>query len=280
MQITSATKVAGLIGHPITHSLSPVLHNHLYQSLDLDIVYHAFDTAPNQVEAAINGFQALGFIGFNVTVPYKETVFHLLNCIDVEAQAIGAVNTVKIKNGVLKGYNTDGQGFIQHLKNSGFSLYGKKVVLLGAGGSARAIGVYMAKEQPAAIQIVNRTFEKASTLAGIINDYKGIRLAEALGNIPPDADFIINTTTLGMWPDKIGNPLQNYKLTDSTVVCDIVYNPRYTTMLQYAKEQGCKTCDGIGMLIGQGLKAAEIWLDYPLPSHSWQIMSKAVEMFK
>jgi shikimate dehydrogenase len=269
----------GLIGHPIKHSLSPVLHNHLYQSLGLDIVYHAFDTASSQVEAAIYGFQALGFIGFNVTVPYKETVFHLLDSLDEEAQAIGAVNTVKIENGILKGYNTDGQGFIQHLKNSGFSLSGKKVVLLGAGGSARAIGIYIAKEQPAAIQIVNRTFQRAKTLSALINDYKGRELAEASVDISTDADFIINTTALGMWPDKAGNPLQNYKLENSTVVCDIVYNPRQTTMLQYAKEQGCKTCDGIGMLIGQGIRSAEIWLGHSLPQHSWQIMKKAADRF-
>jgi shikimate dehydrogenase len=280
MQITPATKIVGLIGHPVAHSLSPLIHNHLYQSLGLDIVYHAFDVLPDKIDAAVNGFLALGLIGFNVTVPYKETVYQLLDYIDLEAQIIGAVNTVKVENGFLTGYNTDGQGFILHLKNLGFSLNGKNIVILGAGGAARAIGVYIAKEEPASIHIVNRTYHKAKTLAQIINNYKSREIAKASEEITPNADFIINTTTLGMWPHNRANPIHGQKLATHTVVCDIVYNPRQTAMLQYAKTQGCNTCDGFGMLIGQGLKAAEIWLGYPLPQNSCQIMSEATDMIE
>lgn len=272
MQITPATKIVGLIGHPVAHSLSPILHNSLYHLLKLDMVYLAFNVAPSQVEKAINGFRALGLLGFNVTVPYKERVFHLLDSIDMETRTIGAVNTVKIENGVLTGYNTDGQGFIMHLKNSGFSLCGKDIVILGAGGAARAIGVYAAKEEPNSIQFVNRTFHKAKTLAKIINTYKGRNIAKASVEIPVSTDFIINTTTLGMWPDKESNPLQGYILQPHTVVCDIVYNPRQTAMLQYAKKLGCITCDGLGMLIGQGIRAIEIWMGNPLPQHILQQM--------
>lgn len=272
MQITAATQIVGLIGHPVAHSLSPALHNHLYRLLKLDMIYHAFNVTPSQVETAINGFRALDFLGFNVTVPYKETVFHLLDSIDNEASSIGAVNTVKLENGVLTGYNTDGLGFIMHLKNSGFSINGTNVVILGAGGAARAIGVYIAKEEPKSIQIVNRTFNKAKTLAKVINTYKGKNIAKASLEIPANADFIINTTTLGMWPNNDSNPLQGCKLEAHTIVCDIVYNPRQTAMLQYAKEQGCKTCDGLGMLIGQGIRAVEIWLGYSLPKYTYKQM--------
>jgi shikimate dehydrogenase len=275
MEITPTTKVVGLIGHPIAHSLSPVIHNHLYRSLGLDMVYHAFDVRPNQVEEAVKGFKALGFLGFNVTVPYKETIFKLLEHIDNEAKIIGAVNTIKIDNGKLIGYNTDGQGFLQSLGQSGFSVYGTKVVILGAGGSARAIGVAIAGENPESITIVNRTVQRAKVLAEMINQYKNKNLARVVASIPRDADIIINTTRLGMLPNTEENPLKDYSLNEDTFICDIVYNPRETAMLQYAKLQSCKTMGGFGMLIGQGLRAIEIWLDESLPSSAWQIMTDA-----
>ena len=275
MQITPATKVVGLIGHPVAHSLSPVLHNHLYQSLGLDMVYHAFDVLPDQVEAAAAGLKALGFTGFNVTVPHKEVVYNLLDWIDEEAEIVGAVNTVKIENGRLEGYNTDGQGFIQSLHASGFSVSNKKVVMLGAGGAARAIGISVSKEEPEEICIINRTFSRADRLAYLINNHKGRIIARAASVIPANTDFIINTTCLGMWPDTVGNPIQGYSLSSHMVVCDIVYNPRQTAMLKYAEKHGCRVCDGMGMLIGQGIKAVEIWLDTSLSKDSWQLMSKA-----
>ena len=275
MDITPATKVVGLIGHPVAHSLSPVIHNSLYSSLCFDMVYHAFDVMPNQVEEAVKGFSALGFIGFNVTVPYKEAVFEIVEHIDSDAQAIGAINTIKIDNGKLIGYNTDGQGFLQSLSQSGFSTYGTKVVILGAGGSARAIGVAVAGEKPESITIVNRTFQRAEDLADIINQYKNQKLVRAAKAIPNDADIIINTTNLGMWPNIEGNPMQGYTLNKHTFVCDIVYNPRETAMMQYAMSQSCETMGGLGMLIGQGLRAVEIWLDQSLPPSAWQIMINA-----
>ncbi|HHY82508.1 MAG TPA: shikimate dehydrogenase [Clostridiales bacterium] len=278
MQITASTKIAALIGHPVGHSLSPVMHNHLYEKLDLDMAYLAFDVPPDQVVAAVDGLRALGCIGFNVTIPHKEAVYSLLDHIDENARVIGAVNTVKIDSGVLSGYNTDGPGFIQSLKNMGYSIKGKKTVIIGAGGSARAIGVYAAKEDPESILILNRTHEKAEVLAGLINEFKGRQLAGAVHEIPGDADIIINTTKLGMWPDINGNPLEGHKLDSRTVVCDIVYNPRQTAMLKYAQAQGCKTCGGLSMLICQGLRAVEIWLGYSLPGDSWQIMNEAANV--
>ncbi len=232
MEFTPAAKVVGLMGHPVAHSLSPALHNRLYSSLGIDMVYHAFDVNPTQVEEAVKGFSALGFKGFNVTVPHKEAVFEIIEHIDSDAQAIGAINTVKIDKGKLIGYNTDGQGFLLSLSQSGFSVYGTKVVILGAGGSARAIGVATAGEKPESITLVNRTLQRAEALADIINNYKNQKLVRAAEVIPNDADIIINTTPLGMWPETEGNPLQGYTLNKDTFVCDIVYNPRETAMLQ------------------------------------------------
>jgi shikimate dehydrogenase len=278
MQITQRTKIAGLIGHPVAHSLSPALHNHLYDKLGLDMAYAAFDVPPERVAAAVDGLRALGFIGFNITIPHKETVYRLLDHVDREAEIIGAVNTVKIENGVLTGYNTDGQGFIQSLNYSGIHIKGRKVTLLGSGGSARSIGIYLAKEDPDSIHIINRTFEKADQLAGIINHYRSRALAQAVREIPTDADIIINTTNLGMWPHTDGNPLQGIRLESRTVVCDIVYNPRQTAMLQYAAARGCTVTGGLGMLIGQALRAVEIWLGRSLPEDSWKIMLEAADI--
>lgn len=275
MEFTPAAKVVGLMGHPVAHSLSPALHNRLYSSLGIDMVYHAFDVQPIQVEAAVNGFRALGFTGFNVTIPYKEVVYGLLQYMDDDARVIGAVNTIKIENGKLIGYNTDGQGFLQSLKQSGISIYGRKVVILGAGGAARAIGIAAAGKKPESITIINRTFHRAEALADTINQFKKKKLVEAAQMIPNDADIIINATRLGMWPNIEGNPLKGYTLNRHTVVCDIVYNPRETAMLQYAKSQSCRTKGGLGMLIGQALRAVEIWIDRPLPASAWQLMIDA-----
>ncbi len=239
------------------------------------MVYHAFDVQPIQVEAAVNGFRALGFTGFNVTIPYKEVVYGLLQYMDDDARVIGAVNTIKIENGKLIGYNTDGQGFLQSLKQSGISIYGRKVVILGAGGAARAIGIAAAGKKPESITIINRTFHRAEALADTINQFKKKKLVEAAQMIPNDADIIINATRLGMWPNIEGNPLKGYTLNRHTVVCDIVYNPRETAMLQYAKSQSCRTKGGLGMLIGQALRAVEIWIDRPLPASAWQLMIDA-----
>ena len=280
MQITTATQVIGLIGHPVGHSLSPVLHNHLYRALGLDLVYHAFDVHPTQVEAAVKGFLALGFLGFNITIPHKEAVFPLLHEIKEEAQAIGAVNTVKVENGRLVGYNTDGQGFLQSLVHAGHSLTGKKVAILGAGGAARALGISIAGENPESIAIINRTQHKAASLAHRINQYKSPGAAYVSQRVPKEIDVIINTTQLGMWPDTEGNPLGGYELSSQTLVCDIVYNPEQTTMLQYAASQGCKTFGGLNMLIGQGLRAVEIWLDITLPDNAGQLMMEAIGKMK
>jgi len=240
------------------------------------MVYLAFDIMPEQLSTAVRGMQALGFAGFNVTIPYKEAVIDILDSIDPEAEAIGAVNTVKIQNGRLHGYNTDGSGLIESLRRNNIEVRHKKVLILGAGGSARSAGIYLAKECPASIRIWNRTPDRAAALSDAINKYKGSIAAVPVADIPADADVIINTTPLGMWPKVDGNPLLGVKLRKGTVVYDIVYNPARTAMLQYAEEQGCITAGGIGMLAGQALLAVEIWTESKLPDDSFDIMLRAV----
>jgi shikimate dehydrogenase len=259
MNVSSQTKIVGLVGHPVEHSLSPQLHNKIYKQLGLDLIYLAFDVKENELSKALEGMKALGFLGFNVTIPYKELIIPFLDQLDPEAAAIGAVNTVKNEDGKLVGYNTDGIGFLHSLRTHGIDYYNKRILLLGAGGAARAIGIYLAMEGQEEIVILNRTQEKATALSQTINDYAGKTLSKAVSGIPSNIDIIINTTSLGMWPHTEGNPLKNFKLNPKTIVCDIVYNPRITSMLKQAKKHGCKTVKGIDMLVGQGLKSIEIW---------------------
>lgn len=277
MEITPKTLSIGLIGHPVGHSLSPALHNRLYHCLGMDMVYMAFDVHPYNVGKAVEGLQALGFAGFNVTIPHKERVFSLLDEIDPVAASIGAVNTVKIEKGRCKGYNTDGQGFIDSLLRQGVSIKGQNVAILGAGGSARAIGIRIAALGPASIQILNRTKERTIALCRAINDYTGDELAGVAQDFPVNADICINTTSLGMWPKVAGDPLEGIPLRKEMVVCDIVYNPRTTAMLRRASSAGCKTVGGIGMLVGQALQAVRIWTDRDLPEDAWELLRLAAE---
>jgi len=277
MDISPLTKIVGVIGHPIGHSLSPRLHNNFYKKLKLDIAYLAFDVKPAELEKAVRGMTALGFIGFNVTIPHKESMLNLVDEVEPGAQLVGAINTVKIADGKLIGHNTDGQGFMESLKRNDVNIRDRHIVVLGAGGAARAVSIAVAADGPKRMTIVNRTFERGRHLAFSINDKIGKRLAKAASEIPRDADIIINTTSLGMWPDVHASPITGYSLRADTVVCDIVYNPRKTLMLKQAEAMGCKTVDGIGMLIGQALRSIEIWTDTKLDSGAWNTMQEEIE---
>lgn len=260
MEISPDSKLVGLIGHPVEHSFSPKLHNSIYSMLGINMVYLAFDVAERDLPYAVRGLQALGFIGFNVTIPYKEKILPFLDHIDNNAAAIGAVNTVKIEGDKLIGYNTDGAGFLDSLTRRGIHCANKSIVILGAGGAARAIGIYLAGENPSQIFISNRTFSRAENLALDINKFAGRQICQAVSSLPEDVDIIINTTPIGMWPNIQGNPIQGYLLKPNTIVCDIVYNPPMTEMLKYAKDIGCTVIGGKDMLIGQGIRAIEIWI--------------------
>jgi len=262
MEITPCTRPIGLIGCPVEHSLSPKLHNAIYKKYGMDCVYLAFDIKKEELHDAINGFRALSFVGFNVTVPHKQNVLQYIDELDKEAQAIGAVNTVKIENGRLKGYNTDGSGFIGSLKNRGVSVKGMNVLVLGAGGSARAICVYLAKEGANTINILNRTKSNAETLAEHIRIYYPFININVIGkqdlkSLNPD--IIINTTSVGMWPMTDDSPLNEYNFNSDQIVVDIIYSPLKTKLLKDASSAGCTVINGLDMLVGQAVKSIEIW---------------------
>ena len=262
MAIDIDTKIIGLIGYPIGHSMSPTIHNALYNRLDMNYIYMAFNISKDNLHRAVEGMHALSFIGFNVTVPYKERIIKSLDTLDKESEIIGAVNTVKIEDNKLIGYNTDGMGFMNGLARLNFSPSGKDIIVLGAGGSARAICVYLLKENPKNIYILNRTFDRGLALADELNKTFHCNIVRpikmnVLDNLKPD--ILINTTSVGMYPHINDSPLEKYDFHPNTVVVDIIYNPHETRFLKEAREQGCRTQNGLAMLIGQALASIEIW---------------------
>lgn len=264
MKVKSSTGLYCLIGNPLEKSLSPDIHNTSFDINKVDAVYTALEVKPEYLEDAVKGIKALNIKGFNVTIPHKVEIIPYLDELDREANLLGAVNTVKNVNGRLKGYNTDGKGFIELLKSKRVKVKNQKVIVIGAGGAARAIAMSLAIEGVKEILIVNRTIEKARTLSDEIKDkVKDITVKYSLKSEKEYAeyDLIINCTSIGMYPDAESVPFDLSLLSKSCTVADIVYKPLKTKFLQLAESRGHQTVEGLGMLINQALLSEEIWLD-------------------
>lgn len=251
----------GLIGYPTSHSMSPIMHNQAFASLHLPHHYQAFSVHPQQLAAAISGIKALGVSGFNVTIPHKVTVMDYLDEIDELAANIGAVNTVKNVDGKLIGYNTDGAGFLLSLKQlHSAPLVEKSVLIIGAGGAARAILATLLHEGIKTVDIANRTVSKAEALVTRSGNtssrvFSLTEAAQLLGKY----DIIVNTTSVGMSPHVDELPVSVENVSKGAVLCDIIYNPLETNWLKAGKVQGAITQNGIGMFVGQGALAFELW---------------------
>jgi len=257
-------KVYGVIGCPISHSMSPEMHNDLFEYYSLDARYHAFHVENEDLEAAIKGFRALGVSGFNITIPHKVAVMSYIDEIEEVAANIGAVNTVVNNNGKLIGYNTDGDGYLMSLKPKVTKdLKECHVLIIGAGGAARGIFISMAAKGIKHIDICNRTVGRAEEL---IKDCqyetfaKGLTFSQA-EEILSRYDIIVNTTSVGMHPNVDEIPISLDHLTSNTVVSDIIYNPIKTKLLQEAEKRGATIDTGIGMFVNQGALAFEKWTD-------------------
>ena len=276
--ISGRTGILGVIGHPVTHSGSPAMHNAALQATGLDFVYVAFGVPPEGVTAIGVAMRALNIRGLNVTVPYKQVVMDFLDEVSPEAQAIGAVNTIDHHDGRLCGHNTDAHGILASLReDGGLHRLPPKVVLLGAGGAARAIlYALLAVEEVEHIALLNRTVSRAEDLAAALNG--GSRVA--VGDITDaaaldDAGLVINATSIGMEPHPGVSPLgDGAGLHDSMVVLDIVYKPLATQLLQQARAAGARTVDGLGMLVHQGARAFELWTGVVPPV---QVMRRALQ---
>jgi len=257
MQVDGQTEIYGIMGDPVAHSLSPAMHNGAFAHLGMNRVYVPFPV--KDVAAAMNGFRALNVKGVSVTIPHKQAVIDNLDEIDPVAEKIGAVNTLVINNGKIKGFNTDWLGANRALEQE-LSLSGKKVLLLGAGGSARAIGFGLL-EAGAEVIIASRTQSSGEALAANLN-CPWQPLAEA-GGIAADA--LVNATSVGMGAQVENSLIAAQALGNFQVVMDIVYAPLETRLLREARAAGCKTVDGLAMLLLQGVAQFELWTGAKAP---------------
>jgi shikimate dehydrogenase len=275
--IDSQTIMHGLFGDPVKHSKSPLMHNTAFQELGLNAAYAAFQIGPGQLQAAVEGIRSLGFRGVNVTIPHKIEVMDYLDEIDEHAMAIGAVNTIVNNNGHLIGYNTDGIGYVRSLKEEAdFSVKGKRVLMLGAGGAARGVAYALAAEGTAEMWVANRTEEKATELADSLNGYTktyGIRY-DQINEIRDHVDLIVHNTSVGMHPNVDEVLVDTSWFHEGLTVSDLVYNPLETRLLREAKARGARAHDGLGMFIYQGVYAFEYWTGVTAPV---AVMREAVE---
>lgn len=273
-RVTGYTRLIGLLGYPIRHSKSPHMHNSAFRHLGLDYVYLVFEVDNDNLEDAIKSMRILDVTGFNVTMPNKQKVLPLLDEVSVEAQIIGAVNTVHHKDGRLIGYNTDGKGFVDALGFEGIDPKGKTFTMVGAGGAGTAVAVQLALDGAKELRIFTRRPEQSQALAQkILTGVPNVKVEaypldmELLKEKCVDADVFVQTTGVGM-----GDKVDESVVTDPTVfhpnlaVADIIYSPAQTRLMKMAKEAGCyKVFNGLGMMLGQGARAFKIWTGEDMP---------------
>lgn len=274
--ITGHTKLTGLLGSPVEHSISPMMHNESFRVLGLDYAYLAFDVGEQELETAVEGLKALKVKGFNLTMPNKNRMCHLCDRLSPAAEIIGAVNTVENRNGELVGHSTDGSGYMLAVKNAEYDIVGKKMTLFGAGGAGTSIFVQAALDGVAEISVFNRRtpfFERAEQIIRKLNERTSCKIrlydyedVSVLRREIGDSAILTNATSVGMAPN-----LEDCILKDSSIlhpdliVSDVIYNPKETKLLKMAKEAGCRTFNGMYMLLYQGAEAFRIWTGQEMP---------------
>lgn len=268
--ITGTTRLVGLMGWPVAHSLSPVLHNAAFEALGLDFRYVVLPVRPERVGDAVRGLRALGFAGGNVTVPHKVAVLEHLDELTPFAKRSGAVNTIWLEqSGAIHGDNTDGPGLVRYLATEGVGVRGNRVLVIGAGGSARAVVAALTEGGCASIIIANRTARRAEALAEeMATSSCVIRAAgfpQDLALVAPEAELIIQCTTLGMGASNTLAWDPRVPLGPAQVVCDLVYAPRVTPLLALASAGGARALGGMGMLVHQAALAFERWTGRAAP---------------
>jgi shikimate dehydrogenase len=268
-EITGKTKLLGVIGHPVEHSLSPVMHNAAIANLGLDYIYLPFPIEPENLEIVIAGFAAVGVVGFSVTIPHKQAIIPLLSEITPLAQAIGAVNTVSRQNHKWVGTNTDIEGFIAPLQTTYKQDWSQKVaVILGNGGAARAVVAGCIQLGFAQIHVVGRNmqrlqeFRKSWSNSTLTEKFQ-VHQWEELPKLISEANLLVNTTPIGMYPKVDESPLSVEEIANlptGAIAYDLIYIPKPTQFLQQAEKQGAIAIDGLEMLVQQGVAALKIWL--------------------
>ncbi|MDQ7784449.1 MAG: shikimate dehydrogenase [Desulfomonilaceae bacterium] len=262
--VTGVTRLVGILGNPVSHSLSPAIHNAAFHAMGMDWTYVPLPVDAEKLGDGIKGIRAVGFQGANVTVPHKENAIPFLDEISPEARRIGAVNTISFRDGEIKGDNTDWLGILEDLNEKGFDTSGRMVMILGSGGSARATA-YAVVSSGADLIVCSRNLR---TVRALVDDLQGLfpdrvmefTPLESAAQVEAPIDLVINTTPLGMSPETesspwpAGDPLPRCEL-----VYDLVYNPRITRLMKQAREQGLEATNGLGMLVHQAAASFRIW---------------------
>jgi shikimate dehydrogenase len=267
MNISAATGLIGLFGHPVEHSLSPLFMNRALKALHLNSVYLAFDVHPEEVEYAVDSLRVLGLRGVNVTIPHKKAVLHSIDSVEEDARFIGAVNCIKNDGGVLHGHNTDHLGFLKPLEKRHLKIRGLNACVLGCGGAARSVLYALVNEGIEKVYLVNRTETRAEEFLLWVTEVLNFQNITYIGNmrcltqdIVDDSPLLINTTPVGMFPHTGECPMpEGLSLTSRHVVYDLIYNPWETMLLQRSAGHGAKTINGFEMLIVQGLYSLLHW---------------------
>jgi len=277
--MTGATRVTGVFGYPVEQSRSPAMHNAAFRELGLNYIYVPFNVHPDNLEAAVQGIRALDLVGVNVTIPHKERVIEFLDWVSDDALRIRSVNTIHNSDGVLKGYSTDGPGFIKALEETGKSPAGSRAVVLGAGGSARATACALITNG-ASVTVANRTYSRAVEVSESLNTALGTRAVKPAALDSADAreaileaDLLVNCTSVGMHPHPDLQPISSEWLHAGLFVFDQIYSPLETRLLQAAKAAGARGVNGVGMLVFQGAMSFEIWTGQAAPA---EVMKQAV----
>ncbi len=275
-EITGHTRLTALLGSPVSHSISPQMHNEAFRQLGLDYCYLAFDVEPGRLREAFDGLKAIGIQGLNLTMPLKTAIMPLLDELTPAARLSNAVNTVFLKDGHYIGHTTDGIGYMNSVKDAGYDIIGKKMTLLGAGGAATAICVQAALDGVASIDMfkrVNATFDKTAAFCAHVAAQTGCRIRllniddkRQLADSIADSAILTNATNVGMAPDTDKSILPDASLLHpDLVVSDIIYNPRETLLMKQAREAGCSCFNGLYMLLFQGAASFRCWTGQEMP---------------
>lgn len=270
MNIDGSTKVVGIFGSPVAHTASPAMHNAAFEALAMNWVYAAFQVEPHNLRSALMGASAMGMTGVNLTLPHKILALDIVDEVHSEARKLGSVNTVLMEHGRLRGFNTDGFGFVKAIEEEfNLTLEGKRVLVLGAGGAGRAIAVKCALEGAALVCVANRTASKIEPIAREVKvtktEFRALKLnSRDIGRAIGEIDVLVNATSVGLKDgDTLG--LDPGLFTPKLFVYETIYRPAETELLRTARAAGAKAINGTSMLLHQGAKSFEIWTKRKAP---------------
>lgn len=278
IQTTAKTKLFGIIGSPVSHSLSPKMHSLLTERVGINAAYLAFDVKKEDLEKVLYTFKLTDALGFNITAPYKIDIIKYLDEVKDDAKHMNSVNTIVNRDGKWYGYNTDGEGFCRYLLIKGCEIKNKNILVIGAGGAALGVCYKLAEYGANSITVTSRTQEKVNNILKMVKKYSNTDVYDKV-DINKEYDIIINATPLGMHPNIDKNPCTFMNLiSEKTICCDLIYNPAKTLFLEEAEKKGAKIINGLGMLIMQGILGFELFNDINIDHKKYY--NELSELFK